>query len=128
MKHVVFALLLVAMVSCSDERQENDRKLRSILSWSATAAMILEARQTLFVPQGFARLSLERCSKEIDSLARQLTKTSPRDLSVEIDDLNKAIAAASADVASGRNEDAARQLENLRRMQDSLKAQSGASK
>ncbi|WP_431323290.1 hypothetical protein [Rhizobium sp. YTU87027] len=128
MKLLVFALLLVTMVSCSDEQQESDRKFRSVLSWSATAAMILEARQKSIVPEGFTRLSLKRCRTEIDNIAQQLTKTASQDLSVQIAGLNKVIATALEDVESGRNQDAARQLENVRRMQQALKARSGASK
>ncbi len=126
MKLLVFAFLLVAMVSCSDEQQENDRKIRSVLSWSATAVMILEARQRSIVPKGFTGLSLKRCEKEINSLAQQLTKTGS-ELSLQITALSKAIEVAGDDVVNGRNEDAAKHLEDLRRRQETLKAASGAS-
>ncbi|CCM78092.1 hypothetical protein [Rhizobium mesoamericanum] len=127
MKLLVFASLLVAMVSCSDEQQENDRKIRSLLSWSATAVMIIEAREKSIVPKGFTRLSLKRCGKEIDSLAQQLTKTGSQELSLQITELSKAVEVAGNDLVNGRNEDAAKQLEDLRRRQETLKAASGAS-
>ncbi|MDQ0562523.1 hypothetical protein QO004_004328 [Rhizobium mesoamericanum] len=89
--------------------------------------MILEAREKSIVPKGFTRLSLKSCRKEIDSLAQQLTKTGSQELSLQIMGLSKVIEAASDDVVNDRNEDAAKQLEDLRRRQETLKAASGAS-
>ncbi|WP_210163568.1 hypothetical protein [Rhizobium mesoamericanum] len=88
--------------------------------------MILEARQRSIVPKGFTGLSLKRCEKEINSLAQQLTKTGS-ELSLQITALSKAIEVAGDDVVNGRNEDAAKHLEDLRRRQETLKAASGAS-
>ncbi|WFU11687.1 hypothetical protein QA646_25235 (plasmid) [Rhizobium sp. CB3090] len=100
--------------------------MRTILSWSATAGMIIDASQKSLVPEGFTKLSLARCRSEIDSLSQQLAQTSQQDLSAQAAGLNKIIEAAEEDIDSGRRDDASKHIADLQRMEENLKARSGA--
>jgi hypothetical protein len=120
------ALLLMGMTSCSDEQQQTERQIRALLSWSATADMILNARAQMLIPAGFSTLAIDRCKNEISSLSKELAETSPQDLTVTIGRLNEIIDAANDDIANGRADEASRHLRDLREIEIHLKESSGA--
>lgn len=125
MKFFIIALLLVTMASCSDGQQQTERQIRAVLSWSATADMVLEARTTMLVPNSFAALTVERCGKEIGSLSKELP-TSPRDLAAIATRVVIIIDAAHDDIINGRTDTVSQHLEALRSLEAELKAGSGA--
>ncbi len=125
MRFFAIALLLVSMTSCSDGQQQTERQIREVLSWSATADMVLEARARMLVPNRFAALTVERCAKEIDSLAKALPASSPN-LGSIAGRLTAVIGAAHDDIVNGRTDTVSRHLEDLRSIEAEMKAGSGA--
>jgi hypothetical protein len=125
-KRFVIILLLASMASCSNDQQQTHRQLRALLSWSATADMVLDAQAKMLVPSDFTALALERCGKEIGSLSEDLSRTSPQDLTVMIGRLNEIIGAAHEDIVNDRTGEISRRLEDLRAIEASLKARPGA--
>ncbi|AYG68492.1 MULTISPECIES: hypothetical protein [unclassified Rhizobium] len=125
MKFFIIALLLVSMASCSDGRQQTERQIRAVLSWSATADMVLEARAKMLVPNSFSALTMERCATKIGSLSKELP-ASPRYLAAVAGRLVIIIGAAHDDIVNGRTETIARHLEDLRGVEAELKAGSRA--
>lgn len=125
MKFFIVALLLMGITSCSDGREQTERELRGILSWSATAEMVLDARAKMLVPDSFAALTLERCGKEIANLSKALP-ASPQNLAALAGRLNATIAAAHDEIVDGRTDGPSRNLQDLRRLNGEWRAKSGA--
>jgi hypothetical protein len=124
-KLLIVALLLASMTSCSDGQQQTERQIRSVLSWSATADMALDARVRMLVPNSFTALTMERCGKEIGSLSTKLS-ASRRDFATVADQLNTVIGAAHDDLVNGRTDTISQHLEALRNLEAKLKTGSGA--
>lgn len=125
MKFFIIALMLVPITSCSDAQQETERRIRALLSWSATADMVLDARAKMLVPNSFAALTMERCGKEIGSLSKELP-TSPQDLADVTGRLLKTIGAAHDDIVKGRTDTVSQHLGDLRSIEAEIKGYSGA--
>jgi hypothetical protein len=95
----------MSMTSCSDEQQQTERQIRALLSWSATADMILNAQAQMLIPAGFSTLAIDRCKNEISSLSKKLAEKSPQDLTVTIGKLNEIIDAANDEFANNRGDE-----------------------
>jgi hypothetical protein len=90
-------LVLLLLSSCSSEQDEQNKTLRDILSWTASAEFIADARASQKVPETFSRLSLVRCREEVATLVTSLAKAPDTPRAIEKLDglLQKAAEAAS---------------------------------
>ncbi|TWB10827.1 hypothetical protein FBZ99_11046 [Rhizobium sp. ERR 1071] len=125
MKLFIVALFLVCLTSCSDEQQQRDRKIRDVLSWSATAEMVLDARTEMRVSNSFAILTIERCAKEIGSLSKELP-TFPENLAALAGRLNMVTGSAHRELINGRTDGLSQYVRDLRSFESELRAKSGA--
>lgn len=125
MKLFIVALLLVCLTSCSDGDQRRERKIRDVLSWSATAEMVLDARTRMLVSNSFAILTIERCTKEIGSLSKELP-TTPENLATLAGRLNMITGAAHHELIDGQTDRLSQHLRDLRSLESELRAKSGA--
>ena len=126
-KPALCALLLLSLVSCSNEDEQSRKRMQEILSWSASAEMILDARLGARVPEGFTDLAVERCQKEISDLSSQLPQTSRYDQArAAAARFNGLIAAAHDEIRHGRFEQGQQHLVELHRHEAEQRATSGA--
>ncbi|MDK4715316.1 hypothetical protein [Rhizobium sp. CNPSo 4039] len=124
-KLFIIALFLVSLTSCSDGQQQRERKIRDVLSWSATAEMVLDARTKMLVSNSFAILTIERCTKEIGSLSKELP-TFPENLAALAGRLNMITGSAHRELINGRTDGLSQHLRDLRSLESELRAKSGA--
>jgi hypothetical protein len=115
-KPVLCLSLLLPLVSCANEDGDFRKEMQQILSWSASAELILDARLGARVPQGFTDLAVERCRKQISDLSSELPQTSGYDRAkAAVAKLNGLIAAAHEEISDGRLEEGRRHLADLHR-------------
>ncbi|MBX5230036.1 hypothetical protein HJC06_27080 [Rhizobium sp. NLR9b] len=109
-------VLLLSLVSCSNEDEQSRRQVQEILMWSASAEMILDARLGGRVPEGFTDLAVQRCHREISHLSSQLPQTPRYDQArAAVVRLNGLIAVAHDEIGHGRFEQAHQNLVELHR-------------
>jgi hypothetical protein len=65
-------LLSALLSSCTSEQDQQQKTLQNILSWTASAEMIVDARTSGVVPDTYSRLAIERCQEEVASLVNEL--------------------------------------------------------
>ncbi|AVA25597.1 hypothetical protein [Rhizobium sp. NXC24] len=119
------AILFVSMTACSNEQQQTARQVQALLSWTATADMVLDARAKMHVSDSFTALTVDRCGKEIGSLSKELP-ASPQDLAAVASRLTITIGVAHDDIVNGRTGTVSQHLADLRNLEAQLKASSGA--
>ncbi|WP_337269944.1 hypothetical protein [Oryzifoliimicrobium ureilyticus] len=76
---LVIAVSILA-TSCSDGSQKQQKALNTILSWTASAEMIAEARAGRIVPETYSALALERCQEEVSALLAELDDNARNDV------------------------------------------------
>ncbi|MET3858518.1 hypothetical protein [Rhizobium sp. OAE497] len=66
-------VLSILLSSCSNEVDQQTKTLRDILSWTASAEFIADARASETVPETYSGLSLARCRQEVAALVTSLS-------------------------------------------------------
>lgn len=94
---VASVLTVVTLSACSDERDRQQKVLLGILSWTASAEMIVEARSDATVPETYSRLAIRRCQEEVALLAEDLGEKPPQTIRNIQSLLDQAGVAASRD-------------------------------
>ncbi|MBB3659192.1 hypothetical protein FHX15_004456 [Rhizobium sp. BK650] len=126
-KIILSTFLILWLASCADQDDQFHKRMQEILSWSATAEMILDARLGALVPKGFTALAVERCQKEILDLSSQLPQTSQQaEAKANIVKLDKMIGAVKDDVDHGRFDAGRQRLTELQQYTADLRKTSGA--
>ncbi|MBY5337258.1 hypothetical protein HFO99_25715 [Rhizobium leguminosarum] len=101
--------------------------MQQILSWSASAEMILDARIGKNVPEGFTDHAVEKCQKEISDIASQLPQTARTAHAREsVLMLNGLISAAHDEIGHGRLEQGHQHIAELHRYEDEQRSTLGA--
>lgn len=121
-RKILSSFLFLWLASCSSQDDQFDKQMDGILSWSATAEMILDGRLGAEVPKGFTDLALERCQQEISNLSSQLPQTSRfGDARASVLQLNRLIAAAYGEVGQDRFERGRQHLAALHQYEAKLR-------
>jgi hypothetical protein len=87
----------VALTSCSDEQEQQEKTLRGILSWTASAEFIIDERLRGTVPKAFSQLAIERCREEVALLKEDLVGSSLEQVGELQSHLDHATEAANKD-------------------------------
>lgn len=75
---IAAVIAMFVLSACSNEKEQTDKTLQGIVSWTASAEMIADARIKGVVPQTYSHLALERCQKEVTLLVKELGEAVPR--------------------------------------------------
>ncbi|WP_157386314.1 hypothetical protein [Rhizobium leguminosarum] len=126
-KIALSAFLSLSLVSCTNENEQFDKQMQQILSWSASAEMILDARIAKNVPEGFTDLAVEKCQTEISDIASQLPQTArTAHARAAVVMLNGLISAAHDEIGHGRLEQGHQHIAELHRYQAEQRSTLGA--
>ncbi|MVA37769.1 hypothetical protein GOZ91_24860 [Agrobacterium vitis] len=111
-------LIIVLLSSCSSEQDQRRKTLQGILSWTASAEMIVDARTVGQVPETYSGLAITRCREEVTTLVNELGDGAPH----AVKNIQPLLQAAADTASKGDRSAAERILEALRHARSEIES------
>ncbi|MVA82241.1 hypothetical protein GOZ89_22790 [Agrobacterium vitis] len=114
----VIFLIIVLLSSCSSEQDQRRKTLQGILSWTASAEMIVDARTVGQVPETYSGLAITRCREEVTTLVNELGDGAPH----AVKNIQPLLQSAADTASKGDRSAAERILEALRHARSEIES------